>query len=551
MTLHRIPFPGLVSASAQTLLRGAAAVLVPAFAYWLAARVGMVFLIERAGVSLLWPAAGVALALACRFGPLAAAGAALGALAAHLESGHDLTASVAVALGMGLAAWLGAALVARARIGFAMDRPSDVLGFLLAGALPSSIASSLFGAGVLWLAGIARWPGFPSLWWLCWVADLMGILLLAPALLVSRPRGLGRRGWLEAGVIAVLTLLAAVVVYGEWLPPDAMLGRPLSYLIFPLVIWAAMRLGPALTVWLLLFHAAIAAGFTAMDSGPFAHGALSQELLALHAHLAMVSLTGLLLAASIAGRRQAEERARAYLDELAHAGRVSAMGEMAAGLAHELNQPLCAIATYAQAARRLAGKDTDPTLVRALERLDDNARRAGGIIRQMRNFVRGGEPESERVSTNTLVREGLALTAAAVRQGGVTLRLRLDPDVPDVRVATVQIHQVLVNLVRNAVEALAGMPEARRRLEVTTARRADGRVEVTVMDTGPGIPVRLRDALFEPFVSGGGEGMGLGLSVSRSIIRHHGGELRFEDRPGGGCLFSFDLPAAGGRDSDG
>ncbi len=169
----------------------------------------------------------------------------------------------------------------------------------------------------------------------------------------------------------------------------------------------------------------------------------------------------------------------------------------------------------------------------------------------MRNFVRGGEPESERVSTNTLVREGLALTAAAVRQGGVTLRLRLDPDVPDVRVATVQIHQVLVNLVRNAVEALAGMPEARRRLEVTTARRADGRVEVTVMDTGPGIPVRLRDALFEPFVSGGGEGMGLGLSVSRSIIRHHGGELRFEDRPGGGCLFSFDLPAAGGRDSDG
>ncbi|WP_440996663.1 ATP-binding protein [Arhodomonas sp. SL1] len=550
MMIHRMPLMGTAGVPVAPGLQIAGVIALAAVCYWLAAQVGMLFLLERANVSLLWPGAGLALALTCRLGVPAAAGAAMGAFLTHIGQGHTALVGLSVALGVFAAAWLGAMLLARARVRFQLDRPGDVLRFLLVGALPASVASSLVGSGVLWLAGMTQWQGFASLWWICWVADFMGILLLAPALLVAPPRPATGRLMAEATVLVAATVVAGGIIYGDLLPPDAMLGRPLSYAIFPLVIWAAMRFGPALTAWLLLIHAGVAVGFTAAESGPFADGGLRYELLSLHAHLAMVSLTGLLLAATIAGRRLAEEQAREYLHELSHAGRVSAMGEMAGGLAHELNQPLCAIATYAQAARHLLDADADPTLVRALERLDDNSRRAGGIIRQMRGFVSGEPPRTEAVDVNILVRDGLELTAATLRQAGVRVELDLDPEEPAVRVAPVQIHQVLVNLVRNAVEALRETPRERRRLEIRTRRDGGERVVVSVADTGPGVPEGVRESLFEPFVTGRGGGMGLGLSISRSIIEHHEGHLSVTERPGGGALFRFDLPRADGRPSD-
>ncbi len=551
MNTRTVLTPVDVSLNSSLLLRFGGVVVLAAAAYWLAGQAGMAFMFERANVSLLWPAAGVALALACRLGPAAAIGAGLGAFVTHFGMNHGAAVSTSVGIGTAVAAWFGAYLLARVGVRLALDRPVDVLRFLLIGAVPASVVSSLVGSGVLWLAGIARWSGFGSLWWVCWVADLMGILLLAPAILVALPRYLTRIQMGETVALLLTVAASSVVIYGDLLPPDAMLARPLSYAIFPLIIWAAMRTGPSLTAWVLVGHAALAVALTAGGHGPFAIGDLRHGMLSLHAHLAMVSLTGLLLAAAIAGRRAVEDEARLYLHELSHAGRLSAMGEMAAGLAHELNQPLCAIATYAQAARRMVSEDSEPALSRALTRLDDSAQRAGAIIRQMRGFLRRGSPETEPVDVNELVRDSLELTAPTLRHGEVTVQTRLAADLPTVPAAPVQIHQVLVNLVRNAVEALQERPSTQRFIEIATARDGDEYVAVSVADSGPGVPDGLNESLFEPFVSARDEGLGLGLSISRSIIEHHGGTLSVTPRAGGGAIFRFVLPVNTPREHHG
>jgi PAS domain S-box-containing protein len=251
----------------------------------------------------------------------------------------------------------------------------------------------------------------------------------------------------------------------------------------------------------------------------------------------------------ITERRRAEEASRQYLQELAHVGRVSAMGEMAAGLAHELNQPLCAITTFSQACQRLLGPDADPQLTRAMARVAANAQRAGEIIRQMRSFVRKDDPQAGPADINSLIRDVLELTAADLRHARVQVIPELGDALPPVWVAEIQIHQVLVNLIRNAAEAMAGRESGENRLSVTTGRTAGGQVEVIVADTGPGLPAEMLDSVFEPFVSGKANGMGLGLSISRSIVESHGGQLTARNRPGGGAEFRFQLPVAESREA--
>jgi two-component system sensor kinase FixL len=231
--------------------------------------------------------------------------------------------------------------------------------------------------------------------------------------------------------------------------------------------------------------------------------------------------------------------------ELVHVSRLSAMGEMASALAHELNQPLAAISNYMKGCRRLLASSSDPnatTIEAALDKAAEQAIRAGQIIRRLRDFVLRGESERRVESVSKLVEEAGALGLVGAREQGVLLKFDLDPANDLVVADRVQIQQVLVNLLRNAMEAMA--ESGRRELTVTNARVADAMIEIAVSDTGPGFAENVRSNLFQPFFTTKEAGMGVGLSISRTIIEAHGGQMRAETNEAGGATFRFTLPAA-------
>lgn len=246
--------------------------------------------------------------------------------------------------------------------------------------------------------------------------------------------------------------------------------------------------------------------------------------------------------------RRAEDRARRMQAELMHVSRLSAMGAMAAAIAHELNQPLTAAANFANAARRLLadGAPPDPARVEdareAMAEAAGEAVRAGKIVRHLRGLVGRGDGEKRLCGLNALVEAAAVLALAGAREQRVAARFEFDPRSPRVLVDRVQIQQVVVNLVRNAVEAVLDAP--RREVVVATAPRGTGMVEVSVADTGPGLAEEVADRLFEPFVTTKRDGMGVGLSICRSIVEEHGGRLTAEGNPGGGTVFRFSLPQA-------
>ena len=226
--------------------------------------------------------------------------------------------------------------------------------------------------------------------------------------------------------------------------------------------------------------------------------------------------------------------------ELVHMARLTSMGEMASALAHEINQPLSAIANYLKGGRRLL---EDPGLDRALlsqalDKAGEQALRAGAIIRRLRDFVARGETEKAFESLKRLVEEAAALALIGARELGVDVRFHYDPDVDQVLVDRVQVQQVLVNLIRNAVDA---MEDTSRRDLVISVGRLDDHALIAVADTGPGIAPAIADNLFSPFVTTKRTGMGVGLSISRTIIEAHGGHLWVEPTEGGGATFKFTL----------
>ncbi|MCK1716483.1 sensor protein FixL [Bradyrhizobium sp. 141] len=243
--------------------------------------------------------------------------------------------------------------------------------------------------------------------------------------------------------------------------------------------------------------------------------------------------------------QQTQARLQELQTELVHVSRLSAMGEMASALAHEINQPLAAISNYMKGSRRLLSGSNDPNIAKiesAMDRAAEQAVRAGQIIRRLRDFVARGESEKRVESLSKLIEEAGALGLAGAREQNVQLRFNLDPDADLVLADRVQIQQVLVNLFRNALEAMAQSP--RRELVVTNTRVGDEMIEVKVSDTGSGFQDDVIPNLFQTFFTTKETGMGVGLSISRSIIEAHGGRMVAESNASSGATFRFTLPAA-------
>lgn len=236
-----------------------------------------------------------------------------------------------------------------------------------------------------------------------------------------------------------------------------------------------------------------------------------------------------------------ERRLQDMQSELIHVSRLTSMGEMASALAHELNQPLSAIASYMKGSVRLLDSEA-PDLDRiraALTAAGEQALRAGEIIRRLRGFVGKGEAAMRIEALPKLIEEAGALAMMGARDSGVRLEFNLSPKVGPVMADKVQVQQVVLNLMRNAVEAMSESPV--RNLTVEANPLEGGWVEVLIADTGPGLAPEVLERLFQPFVTTKAEGMGVGLSICRTIIEAHGGELTAGNRPEGGAVFRFTL----------
>lgn len=247
-------------------------------------------------------------------------------------------------------------------------------------------------------------------------------------------------------------------------------------------------------------------------------------------------------------RQQTEMRLQELQSELIHVSRLTALGEMASSLAHELNQPLSAISNYLKGIKRLlqSGRDASANpemLVQALDRAADQALRAGQIINRLREFVAHGESERRIESIAKIIEEAGALALVGVKDDGIQVRYQFDPAAVRVLADRIQIQQILLNLIRNAIEAMERSD--RRDLTISTRARADGYMEIRVADTGSGLDEHVAARLFEPFVTSKAHGMGVGLSICRTIAEAHGGQIWVEPNTGGGTIFVFTLRMIG------
>jgi two-component system sensor kinase FixL len=246
----------------------------------------------------------------------------------------------------------------------------------------------------------------------------------------------------------------------------------------------------------------------------------------------------------LTSRHAAEQRSRSLEARLAHVDRFNLMGEMAAGIAHEINQPLSAIAAYAQAAKRIIAAERLGThaLMDVCEKIDEQALRAGRVIEHLRKFIRKQETRNETVDVNRVVADVANLIEADARAEGIRVTIRYGDALPNLHANSIQLQQVLLNLTRNSVDAMRQPGGGEREVSIATERTERGGVRICVADHGPGVSRQLGDSVFDPFVTTKRDGLGVGLAISRTIIQSYGGNLSYRDNPTGGAIFVVELP---------
>lgn len=369
-----------------------------------------------------------------------------------------------------------------------------------------------------------------------WVGDVIGITVLTPFLLVmTTRRRLLHPSW-EALVLLVLVLAALWAVFGF---ADAF-RLQLFYLFFLPVVWTAVRFGlEGVTAGLVFTQVGLitAIHFTRQDAA---------DVIAYQALMVVLCFTGLAVGVLVSEQQRTQQQLRINQEALSRALRLSSMGEFAAALAHEINQPLTAIANYA----RLAKTATDPKIVsEASERVMTQVERVADVVRRLRNFIRLGRSETLPITVTQLVDEAVSYCHTELDKHGVQLQLRIARDLPAVKVDMLQIQQVIINLVRNAAEALGDAGRHDGQVVIEAQLKDEASVEIRVRDNGPGFDVELAERAPAPFLTTRQDGLGLGLSLSRSIVEAHGGRLAIESSSSG-AVVSFTLPAiAGGQDA--
>ncbi len=388
--------------------------------------------------------------------------------------------------------------------------------------------SGLVGAAFVWALGAASSMAnlaFGQAWFRFWIGDAVGILITAPLLFAAADPA--RRSAILALTRRPEALLQAVVLAATvWLIFGGLGGDPSRqfYLLFLPLIWIAVRFG--------MNGAILATGIVQMGIAVGAHSAAGATLpvFELQALLVSLTLTGLYLGVMVDQRQHAEQGFRQTL-------RLAAAGEMAGAIAHEVNQPLTAVANYGNSAQLLLERGRVAEAGEVLAKILAEAGRAAEVVRRLRDFFRSGTTRLETVAVDGLLATTRRIAESTIGAHRISFEVRSPPAMPSLYVDRLQVEVILRNLIANAVDSVVGAGVADPRIDVVADRLGGGRVRIAVIDNGPGVNAAARTRLFEPFISGKPTGMGLGLAVSRAIAEAHGGALEAPEKAHG----QFDL----------
>jgi signal transduction histidine kinase len=524
------------------------AVLILASVYFVAARLGLKMDAVAGFATLVWPATGIALAALVIFGYRLWPGVFVGAFIANVMTGAPPLVALGMAVGNTLEAVVGTALLRRIP-GFrpALDRLQDVLGLIVLAAGMSTMVSATTGVTSLYLGGLLPLEQTWVTWRAWWLGDLIGNLVVAPVLFIwatTPSMRLEHKRMPEAAALVAAVVASGLLIFGGSAASDtATFGQ--AYLVFPGLIWAALRFGPRGAASMTLLTSVIAIWGTAVGHGPFARSVLYESLFALQTFMAVVAGTFLVLAASIAERQRADEKLRHAHAKVMEANRAKA--EFLAVMSHELRTPLNAISGYVDL-MSLESQNTITELQRNyLSRIRTNQQHLLAMIEDVLSFakVEAGRltlsPRTVRVCDMLEALEPLVQPDVKRKQLAfmcepcdTSLSVSADPE---------RLRQILLNLVGNAVKFTA--PGGR----VAVGAALDGaKVSIWVSDTGIGIPADQVERVFEPFfqvdrgMTRTYSGIGLGLAIARDFARAMGGELRIESRLGEGTKAVVELP---------
>ena len=518
--------------------------------YVFVARLGLTVDAVAGFATLVWPATGIALAALIHFGCRLWPGILLGAFVANAWTGAPALVALGIGAGNTLEAVAGALLL-RSVPGFrpSLDRLQDVLALIILAAGISTVISATIGVTSLYVGDVVALAEAGTAWRAWWLGDAIGDLVVAPVLLVwlSAPRlPQARARQLEAAAVVVSILVVAAVIFGG-VGAGARSTFEQAYLVFPPLIWAAIRFGQHGAATALFVTSAIAILGTIDGRGPFAQAGLLEGLFPLQTFMAVVAATTLILGASIAGRRRAEEELRHAHATVTEANRAKA--QFLAVMSHELRTPLNAISGYVDLMLLDTPDPVTETQRSYLSRIRSNQRHLLVMIEEVLSFAK---VEAGRLSLSLgtvhvrdvldslvslfepeLARKEIALTNGATDR---SIAVRADPE---------KMRQILLNLLANAMK----FTHAGGRITLGAAREGT-RVRIWVSDTGIGIPPEQLERVFEPFfqvdrgLTRNFPGTGLGLAIARDFARAMDGEVRLESRPGEGSTAWLELPAA-------
>jgi signal transduction histidine kinase len=434
------------------------------------------------------------------------------------------------------------------------DSLKSVTAYILYAAIASTAVACALAAFLFVLTGWA--PDF----WLALrqrvLANVFAIMTIPPLIVlaaagelvgVRKPR---RPRYAELALVTMGLLAVSMLVFG-WDAPTSVHMPGLILAPLPLLLWSAVRFGTGGLCLSLLVVAGVSLSNTFAGRGPFVTSSPAENTLSLQIFLLAISVPKIILAALVEERQRTEElrlraehEARREREELAHVLRVATLGELTVTLAHEINQPLTAIVTNAQAARRLLGAaPAEPAPVQeALADIAEDAQRAAQVIRRLRALFRKEQEERVLVDINAVIDDVIRLLRTDIERRRIVVRFALGESLPSILGDPVQLQQVVLNVVLNACEAIAATEAGPRAILIETTQPDRGHLAIGVRDSGIGVKESELEQIFEHFVSSKSQGLGMGLAISRSIVQAHGGRIWATANADMGLTMHVELP---------
>jgi signal transduction histidine kinase len=444
----------------------------------------------------------------------------------------ELIACLTIGIGYGVAAI--SLLRPKLRFDVSLSSMRDMVLLMSAAAASAAIVSALHVA-LLCAAGLVPWADYTAAALRYWVGDVIGIAVVTPFLLIVLTRGKPLSLTWETAFQIGAIVLALWIVFAS----RAGQHLQLFYILFLPIVWIAVRTGlEGVSAGLVFTQLGVIISiemFSANDANVTAFQAL----------MLVLTITGLAAGALVTERRRAEFQLRLQQDAQARLARLGSMGELAAALAHEINQPLTAAGTYTRvAAQALAAGGAPPELAReAAAKAVGQVERAAEVVRRLRGLIQLGRSEIAPVAVSRIVQESLELLRPEIDRHNITVREQVPRDLPLVMADVLQVEQVLINLVRNSIEAIGASNSNRGNVVIEAAPAEAGLIEVYVRDNGPGFAKEQLDTAPQAFATTKADGLGVGLALSRSIIEAHGGRL-WVGKTSEGAVVHFTLPSA-------